>query len=158
MKTNLINVLTVKMRSSLLPLMLLMISFFISASSLIPDQEVKKKDEASDRKLTLLEKLEKGTPVRSEEIRSCFDEGDEIEIDFEYPVMISHKSMEEMKESVREGMEDLRHEMWDLKNSEEFKDAMEELRKGGEEIRREMEKMREEFERSGILSFDWENC
>jgi hypothetical protein len=148
----------VRTRNYCLAVALLMISLITSASTLISDQEVRKSDDLRDRKLNILEKLEKGTPVKSEEIRSSFSNVEEDELIIDFPVEISHDAIEDMKETIRSSMEDLHHEIGDLKNSDEFRKAMDEIRRGSEELRKEMEKMREELRKSENWSFDWENC
>jgi len=125
----------------------------------IPDQEIKSKDELQDRKLNLLEKLEAGKQIDSEEIWSLF--GDRNQNDYclpwNCPMVFSHDDMEELNESLRSSMELLKHELNNLKHSEEFNRAMDEIRKGSEEIKRELEKMREEYRMSDRRTIEWEN-
>jgi uncharacterized coiled-coil DUF342 family protein len=137
----------------------LFIALMTSGSAMIPYQEVKRNDVMHDKKLILLEKLETGKTITTEDVWSSFGNYSENEQITEMccPVMFSHEDMEIMKESVRHELESIKHDIRGLKNSDEFQKAMDEIRKGSEEIRRELEKMREEIRKSDRRSVEWEN-
>jgi uncharacterized coiled-coil DUF342 family protein len=139
--------------------LLVILAILTSGSAIIPDQTVNINDDLRQKKLILLEKLETGNQITAEEIRSSFGERSEAEIYLgtDYPLVISHYDIENIKESVRHELENLKKEIGNLKSSEEFVKAMDEMRKASDEIRKELEKMREEIRRTDNRTGEWEN-
>jgi len=110
---------------------ILIIALMTSGSAMIPDQEVNKNDDLRQKRLILLEKLETGVYLGSEEIWSSF--GERTETDFylqtDFPLVISHYDIDYIRDSFRYELESLKEEINSLKNSDEFVKAMDEIRK-----------------------------
>jgi hypothetical protein len=148
---------TVNVRKLFMPILFSLISLLLSGSAFIQQQDVRINISTDDKKLTLLEKLEKGVSLSSEEIRASFGNRKE-ECAPEFHEFISDDDIGKMKESIIRDLGIIKREMGNLKNSDEFVKAMDEVRKVNEEIRNELEKIREEIKRSDRWTGEWENC
>jgi len=148
---------TVNVRKLFMPILFSLISLLLSGSAFIQQQDVRINISTDDKKLTLLEKLEKGVSLSSEEIRASFGNRKE-ECTPEFHEFISDDDIGKMKESIIRDLGIIKREMGNLKNSDEFVKAMDEVRKVNEEIRNELEKIREEIKRSDRWTGEWENC
>jgi uncharacterized coiled-coil DUF342 family protein len=147
----------VKSNNFILPVLFAAIAVMTSGSTLITGQEVRKNSELQEKKINLLEKLEKGSPIATEEIRAFFGE-QKAEPLPECQQMISHEEIEKMKESIIRDLDEIKLEIGSFKNSDKFEKALDELKRGSDEIKRELEKMREELKRSDKRSGEWENA
>jgi len=154
------------------PLMVLIaLSMLFSASSIIPGESTQKTDDLRQKKLELLEKLENGTEISSEDIRSSFggtftgNMGNEDIFfptvpDFPEPfnysfhhsgrgdVIISSEEMKEIHEKISESIGELKKAMESFRNSEEFIHFKAEFKRWSKELGKDMEKMGEELSKS----------
>lgn len=120
------------------------LSIFISGSSIMPDQD-NQENAVRNKKIDLLEKLESGRKISSDEIRSSFGDSFNYNFDFGDPSNCDRDDLRLMGEEIKKDLDELRHQMERLKNSEEFENAKDEFRKGMDQFRREMDKMRDEL-------------
>jgi hypothetical protein len=145
-----------------------LLSVFFSGSALFPQEEVEKIDDMKNKRLDILEKLESGKSVSSEEIWSShsiikIDDPEMSEI-FELQslpgpffyhdykagdhVIISDKDLKEIHKKLSESMEELRKNIKSFHYQEDFSILKDELSKWSNSFRKEIEKVREELIRS----------
>jgi hypothetical protein len=155
MKTTLVKLTgEMNLHNFLMPAIMIVIALVTSGSALMRDQDLNS-ESLRDRKLNLLEKLEKGLSIGSDEIKSSF--GSSLEINSDCCGFFSHDEIEQIRESVIRDLESIKHDIANLRNSDEFMKAMDEIRKGRDEIRFELEKMREEIRRTERRDSESEN-
>ena len=153
--------------SQILPFVFFLLSFIFSSSNLISRESSLNEGNTGNKKLDILEKLESGKPVSSEEITSSFSDfsiEDTVQWEFWIPEMnifpgpffykdyngndhqiISDIEVKEIHKRLSESLEELRKNIESFRNSEDFLIMQDELKKWNENFRKEIEKMREEF-------------
>lgn len=121
---------------------LVVLIMLLSASSFITQDDTQKTDDLKQKKLDLLEKLENGSSLTAEDIRSSFSgslSSDEI---------ITGDEMREIHEKLSESAGEFRRAMESFRSSEEFMNFKEEFRRWSDEFKKEMEKMGDEINKS----------
>jgi hypothetical protein len=157
------------------PALLCLFPFILWGSTLVPQKDIVKNDDSKSRKLDILEKIERGKTVSSEEIRASFsaasDNYETIEPylhemppfqnieSFQGPffyryhdgpghIIIYESDLKEIHNQIHENLEDLRKNIESFRNSEEFLKMQYELQKWSDKFRKELEKMKEELIKS----------
>lgn len=132
---------------SSLPFAFCLLSFIFSSSTPFREEYQEKKDDTSNKKLELLEKLEAGKSVSSDEVRSSYAgfrfENMEAENHYYFDY-----DFEQIHDELLKGLEEMKFSIGSLRHSEEFQIMQKELMKLNEKFREEMEKVRDEFIRS----------
>lgn len=153
--------------SKILPFVFFLLSFIFSASNLFPQENSSDRVNSGNKKLNILEKLENGKPISSEEIKSSYSNfsiEDEEQWEFWVPdinvfpgpffykdyngkdhVIISDIEVKEIHKRLSESLEELRKNIESFRNSEDFLIMQGELKKWNENFRKEIEKMREDL-------------
>jgi hypothetical protein len=153
----------------IIPFVFLLLSFIFSGSALFPRESNQKEVNPRNKKLEILEKLESGKPVSSEEITSSFADfnfEDPEPWEFRIPemnenilpgpffykdyqgnirVIISDCDVKEIHKRLSESLEELRKNIESFRNSDDFLIMQDELKKWNENFRKEIEKMREDL-------------
>lgn len=145
-------------------LVLVALSILFSGSTLIQGENTQTTDDQRQKRLDLLEKLENGTKLTDEDIRSSF--GGNVSRKYlslppfpEFPdfdilhngegnEIVSGEEMREIHERFSESFGEFRKAMESFRNSEEFMNFKEEFKKWSTEFKKEMDKVEEELIRS----------
>lgn len=130
----------------LFAVLLLTLAFFSTGSSIIPAGEMQNDFPNKEKRLNLLEKLEKGDYISSDEISSSYS-CDHICNESLMPVS---EEFNDLFDDLKKEMEEIGMRMGNLHDSKEFNEAMEEFRKQREEFKLELERVREEVRKVRI--------
>jgi hypothetical protein len=155
-----------------------LMSFFFSCSAFSSEQSSIKNVDSNSKKQDLLQKLEQGNAISSEDIRSSFRNsviGHQEFEDVEFEVMpvppdhaerfipgpfiyhnhhgrehiiISESDMNELHKRLSESVVELKRNIDNFRNSEEFSNMQEELKKWNDSFKKELKKMKEELIKS----------
>jgi hypothetical protein len=145
-------------------------SFLFSASMLFAQKNIVKYSDPVNKKLDILENLEKGKKVSGEEIRNSFSKSSheaQGSIEFYMPDLaddlsltepfhyrynegndhwvFSGSDMSELNDQLHKSLEEVRRNIESFRNSDEFKTMQTELQKWSEKFRKEMGKIKVEI-------------
>ena len=115
--------------------------FFVSGSAMIPNGEIQKDLTSRDKRLTILEKLERGERISTEEISSSYLNDPESIEPFICPVV----DFKIMFGDIKVEIDRVGEQLGNLHRSQEFSKAMEELKRHSKELKHELDKVREEM-------------
>jgi hypothetical protein len=133
----------VRINPILIAVALISLSFFVSGSAMIPNGNMQKDLTARDKRLTILEKLERGERISTEEISSSYlDDPESIE-----PFICPVVDFKIMVGDIKVEMDMVGEQLGDLYRSQEFSKAMEELKRHTQELKQELEKVRDEMKK-----------
>jgi len=135
-----------KPNSVLFAFCLTILLFSATGSSIIPTDQSENELNLKEKKLGLLEKLEQGSRITREEIRSSFSS----DLVCQEPLIMTSKEFIDLFEDLRKDMEEIGKTIGDIRDSEEFRDAMEEFRRQKEEMKNELDRVREEVRKARI--------
>ena len=117
----------------------------ISTSSIcLPESEMQKDSTPGEKKLKLLEMLEKGTKLSSEEIKATFS----CDNTCSEPFMPVPGDINEMMLDLGNEIEHIGRSFGDFLNSGEFREDMEKLRIERENLMKEIGKIKEEMKKA----------
>jgi hypothetical protein len=126
-----------------------LLSFILSGSSLLPQENITKNDDSRNRWLDILVKLESGKEIPPLPKMHPFP-GPFFYQDYNGKdhVIISDTDIKEIHKKLSESMEQLRKNIESFRNSEDFIIIQNELKEWNENFRKELEKIKEELIRS----------
>lgn len=126
--------------------LMLTLAFFTTGSSIISAGEMQNDPTFKEKKLNLLEKLEKGNKISPDEIRSSFS----CDLVCDGPFIPSSAEFDNLFDDLKMEMVEIGKHMENIHESEELNDIMEGFRIQREEIRHEIERVREEIRKARI--------
>ena len=161
-------------RHLFLAVTLVLFALVFSGSTLISYPALQKDQVPGNKKLDILEKLESGISISSEEIRSAFTDNDfygfpeisdlpdipdlpempqfpEFSFNFQHSdqmdidKVISDEDLKVFKETIARNIEELKTNLDAFRNSSEYMEFRDEMRKYSEELREEMDRLRDEY-------------
>jgi hypothetical protein len=144
MKRITLNNLPVHSKKSLLLTVIMLTVVLISTGSVMIPEDMQKDQPSDDKKLRLLEMLERGEKLSAEEIRSSFTD-DQFCIE---PFIPMQGEFNGMMIDLGKEMEELGRNFEDFNNSMEFKNELERLSRERERLKIDLEKVREEVKRA----------
>jgi uncharacterized coiled-coil DUF342 family protein len=124
--------------------MIMLVLVFISTGSAMMPGEMQKDQSFAEKKLRLLEMLERGDKLSSEEIRSTFA----YDHFCNEPFMPVPGEFNEMMIDLGNEMEKIGRNLEDFHNSVEFKKEMERFSREREQLKIDLEKVKEEIKRA----------
>ena len=132
-----------RIKRSYMHILLMVTAFLLTGSAALPQSDEEGDISLRNRKLNLLEKLEKGIPVESGEIFSSFARKNDDAREF----APFGEEFENLFENIREDMAKVHDQLGRIRESREFEKAMESFRREREQFRQEIERLRDEMRR-----------